>query len=110
MTYCSVRERTWMFQFECVVHPVLMFTAVLFLFKITGKKEVRQFSTLELIVIIGLGSALGDPMLHPDASLLPAIVAILMVLLLYRVMNYWTNHAPRVGEWVDGIVVKVLGE
>lgn len=100
--------RTWTFLVECVVRTVLMFAAVLVLFKFTGKKEVRQFSTLELIVIIGLGSALGDPMLHPDAPLLPAILAILVVLLLYRVMNQWTNHAPRVGEWVEGVVVKVL--
>jgi len=100
--------RTWAFLFECLVRTVIMFTAMLLLFKLTGKKEVRQFSTLELIVIIGLGSALGDPMLHPDAPLLPAIVVILVVLLLYRAMNHWTNHAPRVGEWVEGVVVQVL--
>ncbi|MBK7268372.1 MAG: DUF421 domain-containing protein [Flavobacteriales bacterium] len=100
--------RTWTFLIECLVRTVVMFTVMLLLFKLTGKKEVRQFSTLELIVIIGLGSALGDPMMHPDAPLLPAIVVILVVLLLYRAMNHWTNHAPRVGEWVEGVVVKVL--
>ncbi len=100
--------RTWIFLIECLLRTVLMFGVVLLLFKLTGKKEVRQFSTLELIVIIGLGSAIGDPMLHDDAPLLPAIVAILVVLVLYRAMNHWTNHSPRVGAWVEGVVVKVL--
>jgi uncharacterized membrane protein YcaP (DUF421 family) len=100
--------RTWTFLIECVFRSIAMFAVVLILFKITGKKEVRQFSTLELIVIIGLGSAIGDPMLHADSPLLPAIVAILVVLVLYRVMNVWTNNAPRVAEWVEGVVIKVL--
>jgi uncharacterized membrane protein YcaP (DUF421 family) len=101
-------DNTWMFLVECIVRSAIMFVAVLLLFKFTGKKEVRQFSNLELIVIIGLGSAIGDPMLHGDTPLLPAIVTILVVLVLYRVMNHWTNHDPQVGEWVEGKVVRVL--
>jgi uncharacterized membrane protein YcaP (DUF421 family) len=101
-------DHTWMFLVECVVRSIIMFVTVLLLFKVTGKKEVRQFSNLELIVIIGLGSAIGDPMLHGDTPLLPAIVAILVVLVLYRVMNQWTNSDPRVGEWVEGKVMRIL--
>jgi uncharacterized membrane protein YcaP (DUF421 family) len=101
-------DHTWMFLVECVVRSIIMFVTVLLLFKFTGKKEVRQFSNLELIVIIGLGSAIGDPMLHGDTPLLPAIVAIFVILLLYRVMNQWTNRDPRVGEWVEGKVLRIL--
>jgi uncharacterized membrane protein YcaP (DUF421 family) len=94
----------WGYLLETALRTTLMFVLVLLLFMLTGKKEVRQFSVLELIVIIGLGSALGDPMLHPDSPVLPALVTIAMVLLLYRVVNVWTNRSPRVGRMVEGRV------
>lgn len=58
---------------ECALRAVLMFMGTLALIKLTGKKEVRQFSLLELLVIIGLGSALGDPMIYSDSHSTPPI-------------------------------------
>lgn len=101
-------DRSWVFLLETAGRSAFMCVVLLLLFKLTGKKEVRQFSVLELIVLIGLGSAAGDPMFYHDVPLLPAVVAIFMVLFLYRVLNQWTNRAVRVGEWVEGAVVKVL--
>ncbi len=103
-------DNTWTFLLECFLRSVAMFVAVLLLFAFTGKKEVRQFSTLELIVIIGLGSAVGDPMLHDDAPLLPAIVAITAVLLLYRLTNTLTNRSKRVGAFLEGEVATLFSE
>ena len=88
----------WTFLLECVLRTAVMFVVVLLLSKLTGKKEVRQFSILELIVIIGLGSCLSDPMLYYDVAILPAVVAIMVVLLLYRGVNIRTNR-PRGDQW-----------
>lgn len=101
-------DQQWMFLLECALRAIVMVIIVMLLFKITGKKEVRQFSILELIVLIGLGSALGDPMFYEDVGVLPAAVAITMVLVMYKLMNYWTNHSRKAGEWVSGKVVTVF--
>jgi uncharacterized membrane protein YcaP (DUF421 family) len=103
-------DNTWIYLVECVLRTVAMFVVVLLLFKLTGKKEVRQFSVLELIVIIGLGSAVGDPMLHSDAPLLPALVSITVVLVLYRMVNVWTNRSVRFSAMVQGEVVTVFSQ
>lgn len=103
-----IGEHPWSFLLEVLLRTGLMFFLVLGLFMLTGKKEVRQFSVLELIVIIGLGSALGDPMLHADTPLLPAIVTIAAVLFLYRAVNAWTNRWQWVGRIVEGEVRTVL--
>ncbi len=103
-------DQQWIFLLECAFRATFMIIMILLLFKITGKKEVRQFSVLELIVLIGLGSALGDPMFYDDVGILPALVAITVVLILYRVMNSWTNRAPKVGEWLSGKVVTVFSD
>jgi uncharacterized membrane protein YcaP (DUF421 family) len=101
-------DQEWAFLLECAIRAVIMFIVVLSLFKLTGKKEVRQFSILELVVLIGLGSALGDPMFYEDVGILPAAVAMMMVLLCYRVANTITNRNKKAGEWLSGTVVTVF--
>ncbi|MBL7983693.1 MAG: DUF421 domain-containing protein, partial [Flavobacteriales bacterium] len=103
-------EGTWAFLLECALRACLMFLFALALMKLTGKKEVRQFSVLELIVIIGLGSALGDAMIYTDSPLLPSCVAIAVVLSLYWGLNKWTNRAPRLEAFIEGKVTRVLYE
>ncbi|HEY0978182.1 MAG TPA: YetF domain-containing protein [Flavobacteriales bacterium] len=101
-------DHSWIFLLECALRTVLMFVFALLLMKITGKKEVRQFSVLELLVIIGLGSALGDAMIYTDAPILPSLVSIGVVLLCYWALNKWTNHAPRLEALIEGRVTRVL--
>ncbi|MEO8069112.1 MAG: YetF domain-containing protein [Flavobacteriales bacterium] len=103
-------DHTWIFLLECALRAVLMFVFALVLMKITGKKEVRQFSVLELLVIIGLGSAMGDPMIYTDAPLLPSLVAIGMVLLCYWGLNKLTNRAPKLEAFVEGEVRRVFAD
>ncbi len=101
-------DNPWIFLAECALRTGLMFLIALVLFKVTGKKEVRQFSILELIVIIGLGSALSDPMIYTTSPVLPSVVAMAVTLLLYWAVNKWTNRAPRVEAMVEGAVTRVF--
>jgi uncharacterized membrane protein YcaP (DUF421 family) len=103
-------HNTWIFLLECALRAGLMFVITLALMKISGKKEVRQFSVLELLVIIGLGSALGDPMIYTDSPLLPSAVAMGTVLFCYWALNKWTNRAPKLERFIEGHVNRVLHE
>src|SRR5690606_38496541 len=93
---------------ECALRAVLMFLGTLALMKLTGKKEVRQFSLLELLVIIGLGSALGDPMIYSDSPVLPSLTAIATTLFCYWGVNRWASRFPAVKQAVSGRVRRVL--
>ena len=101
-------HNAWIFLVECALRAILMFVLVLALMKVSGKKEVRQFSVLELMVIIGLGSALGDPMIYTEAPILPSLVAIGTILFCYWAVNKWTNRAPVVERIIEGKVRRVL--
>lgn len=101
-------DNSWTFVLECALRAAIMFVAVLFLFKLTGKREVRQFSVLELIVVIGLGSALGDPMIYTESPILPSVVAMLVILLCYWVLNKWMNRARALEKLIEGEVVNVF--
>lgn len=101
-------QNEWTVLIEFAMRAVLMFVFALALMKISGKKEVRQFSVLELMVIIGLGSALGDPMIYTEVPILPSLVAIATVLFCYWALNKWTNRMPAMERLIEGEVRRVL--
>lgn len=103
-------DHAWTFLLECALRAALMFVIALAIMKLSGKKEVRQFSVLELLVIIGLGSALGDPMIYTDSPVLPSAVAMGTVLFCYWALNKWTNRAPKLERFIEGRVTRVLHE
>ena len=73
-------HRIWLSEYpstylgEVALRTVFMFVVILTALSISGKREVRQLSVYELVLLIGLGSAAGDPMLYHDVPLGAAVV------------------------------------
>ena len=81
----------WSFLIETGFRTLVMFTVVLIGLTILGKRGVKQLSVFELVVIIGLGSAAGDPMFYKDVGLIPAIIVFVIIISLYS----WVTRALR---------------
>ena len=67
----------WTFLPEVALRSLLMFLVILFSLRILGKRSVTQLSVFEMGVIIGLGSAAGDPMFYKEVGVLPGFMALL---------------------------------
>ncbi len=78
----------WNFLPEVFIRSVIMFSVILLSLSILGKRGVKQLSVFELVVIIGLGSAAGDPMFYKDVGLLPVLIVFVIVISLYT----WVTH------------------
>ena len=83
-----------------------MRTAVLFLFTLvliraTGKRSLGQLSIFDFVIIIALGSAVGDPMFYEDVPLLYGMVVVAVVVGLERVLALLTSRQARVELMVD---------
>lgn len=74
------------FIWELILRSAIMFTIMMVVLQITGKRGVKQLSIFEMIMIIALGSAAGDPMLYKDVGLLSALIVFGVVILIYRLM------------------------
>lgn len=98
----------WSFLPEVAVRSMLMFLVILFSLRILGKRSVTQLSVFELGVIIGLGSAAGDPMFYKDVGLLPAMLVFLVVITLYRFVTFLINHSNKLEEALEGKPVYVV--
>ncbi|MBC7867605.1 MAG: DUF421 domain-containing protein [Gloeobacteraceae cyanobacterium ES-bin-316] len=82
----------WSFLPETVLRSFIMFLIIVVSLRILGKRGVKQLSVFELVVIIGLGSAAGDPMFYKDVGILPAIIVFAMVVGLYSLITYFIGQ------------------
>lgn len=63
-----------------------MFLVVVVSLRLLGKRGVKQLSIFEMVMIISMGSAAGDPMFYDDVGILPAMVVFVVILGSYRLI------------------------
>lgn len=95
-------QYTWFFLFEVVVRTSVMFLLMVLFFRVSGKSEIKQLHIYDVIIIVGLGSAAGDPMLYDDVPLLNAAVVFITVLGLYRLMTFIAGRNKKLEGLLEG--------
>ena len=92
----------WSFLLETVLRTGIMFFIIIFGLRLLGKRGVKQLSVFELVVIIGLGSAAGDPMFYKDVGIMPALVVFTMIISLYSIITYIISKSKKFEKLVEG--------
>ena len=103
-------EESWSFLLETGFRTLIMFTVILLGLRLLGKRGIRQLSVFELGVIIGLGSAAGDPMFYKDVGLLPGMLVFAIVVSLYKLVTNIFNRNPKFEKFIEGEPATVLTE
>lgn len=92
----------WIFLWETVLRTLIMFVVIMTGLRILGKRGIKQLSVFELVVIIGLGSAAGDPMFYKDVGILPAMVVFALIVGLYKAITYFIGKSKKFEVLVEG--------
>lgn len=95
-------SENWNFLLETVLRTVIMFVIILLSLRILGKRGVKQLSIFELVVIISLGSAAGDPMFYKDVGILPALIVFVMIVSLYSLLTYMIGRNKKFELLMEG--------
>lgn len=90
------------FLLEVLFRTVIMFIVVLLTLKFAGKRGVKQLSIFEVVIIISLGSAAGDPMFYEDVGLIPAILVFMVILFMYRSVTWLLGKSKRFEMFMEG--------
>lgn len=98
----------WTYLGEVAFRTTFMFLVVLTALAISGKREVRQLSIYELVLLIGLGSAAGDPMFYHDVPLSSAVVVFVVMMSCYKLATYISDRNQTVREVLEGKPVYVI--
>jgi uncharacterized membrane protein YcaP (DUF421 family) len=103
-------EEKWTFLFEATLRSVVMFVVIILSLRVLGKRGVKQLSVFELGVIIGLGSAAGDPMFYKDVGLLSGMVVFIIVMSLYKLITFLINRSDRFETFLEGKATTIIEE
>jgi uncharacterized membrane protein YcaP (DUF421 family) len=95
-------SETWPFLLETAVRTFAMFLVIVLSLRLLGKRGIKQLSVFELGVIIGLGSAAGDPMFHKDVGLLSGIIVFGIILSLYSLITHLINTYNGLEQFLEG--------
>lgn len=101
-------EESWTFLPNVAIRALVMFVAISVGLRLVGKRGIKQLSVYELGVIVGLGSAAGDPMFYKDVGIVPALVVFVVVIGLYRIMETVMEKSSRVSRVLEGEPVQVI--
>jgi uncharacterized membrane protein YcaP (DUF421 family) len=102
------QEMEWSFLGEVAFRTFVMFLLLMLFFKLTGKRSIYQLSLFEIALIVGLGSAAGDPMFYHDVGLLPAFIVFIIVGLLYKGITHLTMTSEKAEKIIEGKPMPLL--
>lgn len=103
-----MHDHPFTFLLEVVVRTIIMFVIILMALRASGKRGIKQLSVFELVLIIGLGSAAGDPMFYEDVGILPAFVVFLVVITLYIIVTRLSDRFVKVEKMLEGQPLYVI--
>ncbi|MDP9494288.1 MAG: DUF421 domain-containing protein, partial [Actinomycetota bacterium] len=98
----------WEFTLEIVLRTIIMYSYTLAIVRVLGKRGLGHLSPFELVIIVALGSAVGDPMFYPDVPLLHGIIVITVVVGMQRVLEEITERAPRLETILESKVRRLV--
>lgn len=101
-------EESVSFLIIIALRAAIMFALILIFLRLLGKRGVKQLSVFELVVILGLGSAAGDPMIYNEIGIVNAIVAFAMILLCYKLLTVLVSKFKSIENLVEGKEVCII--
>ena len=66
-----------------------------------GGKGIGQLSPFGLLIVVGLGSAIGDPMIYNEISIPQAMMAVIIAVVFFKIIDYLTLKSKRFRESVE---------
>ncbi|WP_169305014.1 DUF421 domain-containing protein [Pedobacter cryotolerans] len=92
----------WGFIPEIALRTLIMYLILLFSLRVLGKRGVKQLSVFELVVIISLGSAAGDPMFYQEVGILAALTVFVVVVVAYKLTSLIVNRSKKAEQILEG--------
>ena len=93
---------------EIVLRTAVMYLFTLTLVRVLGKRGLGQLSPFELVIIVALGSAVGDPMFYADVPLAHGIIVITAVVALERVLVKLTERNRPIERLIESSPVLLV--
>lgn len=95
-------DLSWGFALEIVLRSSIMYVYTFGMVRLMGKRTAQQLTPFEFLIVIALGSAVGDPMFYPDVPLVAALLVITVVVGLEKLVSLVGQYNTKVEKMVEG--------
>lgn len=100
-------EEEWSFLPEVLFRSAIMFIISLIAMRAIGRRGTKQ-GVFELVLIVTLGSAAGDPAFYKNVGLLPATLVFVAIVLMYKIVNFFTARSKWLDDLVEGTYARLV--
>ena len=97
-----------LFLAEIAIRTIIIYVYTLLLIRWIGSRSIGQLSLVEFLLVIALGSAVGDAMFYPDVPLIHCMVVITMVVLLDKFLTLLVSRSPVLEDAIEGKSIEVV--
>ncbi len=97
-----------MLVFEIIFRTSFMFVYTIVNVRMMDKRSMGMLSPFEIIIIIALGSAVGDPMFYRNIPLIHGMIVVSTIVLIQRVLAKITGKSMVLGRFVNGRPVLII--
>lgn len=91
-----------LFLVEILVRTTIVYVYTLVLLRWLGSRAIGQLSTVEFLLVIALGSAVGDAMFYPEVPLIHALVVVTLVVLANKGLDLLLSRSKHMQHLIDG--------
>lgn len=107
-TKLMVGDADLSFLLEIGLRTTVMYFIILVGLKLLGKRGVKQLSVFELVVIISLGSAAGDPMFYKEVGPRVPLAVFAIIVAAYRITTYLMAKSEKFDRLVEGTATYLI--
>jgi uncharacterized membrane protein YcaP (DUF421 family) len=97
-----VGDQPPLFYLEIVVRCVLIYLYTLIALRWIGGRSVAQLSLVEFLLVIALGSAVGDGLFYPDVPILHALLVVTLIVAINKIFDIVIIRSRVAKRVVDG--------
>lgn len=99
-----------LFLAEIVLRTVIVYGYTLLVMRWIGGRGIGQMSVIEFLLVVALGSAVGDAMFYPDVPLVHALLVITVVAVINKLIDIGMRQSPQVRRFFSGTAVQVISD
>lgn len=88
---------------DAVLRAVAMYTILMLIFRITGKRSLAQITTFDFVLLLVVGEATQQALLGNDFSITTAVLVIITLLLMEVGVDYLQRLFPRLEPVLDDV-------
>ncbi len=93
---------------EILVRTTIIYVYTLGLLRWLGSRTIGQLSTVEFLLVIALGSAVGDAMFYPDVPLVHALLVVTLVVLANKLLDMLIARFKTAERAIDGTAEEAI--